>query len=83
MAEAIRPYCAHRRNSFGRHFSKPDTIVSIATHDLEWHSFFTAKSVYGIVHIINHTVHIWWEDVMIFANKRDTLLGFLGFLVKR
>lgn len=52
--------------------------MSTATHDPEWHSFLTAKSARGIVHIINHTVHILWEDVMIFTNKRGLLLDFWG-----
>lgn len=37
-----------------------------------------SKLVCGIVHIINHTVHILWEEVMIFTDKRGMVLDF-GF----
>lgn len=61
-------------------FPRPDTIVRTTSHDLEWciRFFLYFKTCIGIVHIINHTVHILWEEVMIFTDKRGMVLDF-GF----
>jgi hypothetical protein len=40
--------------------------------------FFTSNFVCDIVHIIDHTVHILWQDVMIFT--REASYGFASVL---